>query len=166
MNIRTDQVEALLRQQEQAAKKTTPANSADFGAILASKMDSAPGVGAERPTPGAELRSAIVGRMLLADAEKISGSADAEEEATRQTLERASKALDTWDSYIDVLGKPGVGGLRKAYGLLEGLDAQVAALKQGAEPMLGKRPEVDGLISELEIMAVTEKFKFNRGDYS
>ena len=168
MNIRTDQVEALLRQQELAAKKAAPGTDAAFGATLAQQMElAAKGAGAKTTAQNTALPSGIVGQMLLTNAEKTSAPTDPVEQVMQQALDQASGALDMWESYVNALGKPGAeNNLREAYALLQGLDTQVSSLKRGAEPVLGQNPNLASLVNELEIMTATEKFKFNRGDYN
>ena len=165
MNIRTEQVEALLRQQELAAKKTAPTGEG-FGAALAQQVNLAgteKGTSATVPPPG--VQSGIVGQMLLAETEKT--AADPVEAVMQQAMSQASGALDMWDSYISALGKPGAdNSLRDAYALLQGVDTEVSALKQNAQPVLGQNPNLAGIINELEVLTATEKFKFNRGDYN
>lgn len=167
MNIRTNQVDALLRQGEQTAPKTTGNTDDGFEAALAAEMESASNAPASPPLSATGTRSALIGQMLLAEAEKISTSPEAGQ-AVRQTIEQASGALDMWESYVGVLGGPEAAGntLRAAYGLLDGLDARVTALKEEAQPVLGRHPGLADLIEEMQVMTAAEKFKLNRGDYS
>lgn len=165
MKIRTEQLDALFKQQELLAQKPTTAGKQDFGATLAQELGltQAEASSTTAPLPGAN--NPVIGQMLLDSTEK-SSTAGAEELVMQQVMEQASGALNTWDSYVGALGKTGQqGSLREAYGFLQGLDGQVAALKQGAMPVQGKNPGLDSLVQELEVMATTEKFKFNRGDY-
>lgn len=167
MNIRTDQLQALLRQQGLAAQKTSSGTGEGFEAALASQIElGSSDAGAQIPTTAPGVQAGIIGQMLLSTAEKTSAT-DSVEQVMRQALEQASGTLDMWESYANALGKPGAeGGLREAYALLQGLDAQVSTLKQGAEPVLGQNPNLASFINELEVMTATEKFKFGRGDYS
>lgn len=167
MDIRTEQVQALLRQQELSTKKAVPSTGTGFDAALAQQVGlggTEKGASTAAPLPG--MQSGIIGQMLLAESEKVS-STDPTELVMQQAFEQASGALDMWDAYVQVLGKPGAeNNLREAYGLLEGVDNKVAALKQSAQPVLGQNPNLAGIVNELEVLATTEKFKFNRGDYS
>ncbi|SDB17274.1 hypothetical protein SAMN05660653_00818 [Desulfonatronum thiosulfatophilum] len=85
-----------------------------------------------------------------------------------------SKAMDTfdnllsrWENYAHQLSADPQ-GLRNANGILEEISEQIGTLKanwpqQGSSQPLG--PELRGMLDELEVMAVTERIKFNRGDY-
>lgn len=167
MDIRTEQVHALLRQQEMTAKKAAPSTGTGFDAALAQQVGlggTDKGAPTAAPMPG--LQSGIISQMLLAESEK-SSSADPTELVMQQAFDQASGALDMWDSYVQVLGKPGAeNNLREAYSLLQGVDEKVSALKQSAQPVLGQNPNLASIVNELEVLATTEKFKFNRGDYS
>lgn len=166
MRIRTEQLDALFKQQELLAQKPATAGKQDFGATLAQELGLGQGAtgSSTMPLPGAN--NPVIGQMLLDSTEKTSAGDSDMEIVMQQVMEQASSALDTWDSYVGALGKTGQqGSLREAYGFLQGLDGQVAALKQGAQPVQGKNSGLDSLVQELEVMATTEKFKFNRGDY-
>lgn len=167
MNIRTENVEALLRQQEAAAKKASPGTGAGFDALLAKQMELASGQPTSPTIPPPGIQSHLISQMMLTHAEKTSATADPVEQVMRQAFDQASGALDMWDSYVSILGKPGEeANLRDAYALLQGLDTKVSGLKQDAQPVLGQNPNLATLINELAVMTATEKFKMNRGDYS
>lgn len=169
MNIRTEQLDALFKQQELLAKKPTGPGKEDFGATLAQELGLAPGTknSSKVPLPGAQ--NAVIGQMLLGATENTAASETDMEAAMQQALQQASGALDTWEAYAGTLGQAGKAGtqasLRDAYGLLQGLDSQVAALKQGSQALLGQNPGLASIVQELDVMTATEKFKFNRGDY-
>lgn len=57
------------------------------------------------------------------------------------------------------------GSLKQAYELLQGIDGQVAALKDSTTTLRGQSSGFDSLLNELEVLTTTEKIKFNRGDY-
>ena len=71
------------------------------------------------------------------------------------------------DRQVTTLGDAGKNGsLRQAYALLQGIDGQVASLKENTAGLRGQNPGLDTLVNNLEVLATTEKFKFNRGDYN
>lgn len=69
--------------------------------------------------------------------------------------------LDQWDDYAAALADP-EGGLKNAYGALDRIADGVAALKEG---QAGLDPGLKSIVDDLETLAATERFKFNRGDY-
>ncbi len=169
MNIRTDNVESLLKQQELQAKKPAAAKSGateGFGAAFAEQVALG---GADNDTQVdaslAGIQPSVVQQLLISGAENTAASE--ENMTTSQAFDRASGALDMWDSYVNVLRTSGTNGnLRDAYSLLEGVDAHVSTLKTEAEPLLKQNPQLASLVNELEVLSTTEKFKFNRGDYT
>ena len=93
--------------------------------------------------------------------------ADPTEDVLQDAFTQASGTLDMWDSYVSTLGDAGNNGsLRQAYALLQGIDGQVASLKENTAGLRGQNPGLDTLVNNLEVLATTEKFKFNRGDYN
>lgn len=170
MEINTEQLEALLRRQEQQAttarRQASPGGG--FDAILARQL----GGGAEQAgatggllPPGAA-QAGLISQLLLNGAEQ-SQAADPDAEILQEAFAQASGTLDLWDSYAKTLGSSADGGsLRDAYALLQGIDSQVARIRQNTVGVRGKNPGFDSLLNELEVMTATEKFKLNRGDYS
>ncbi len=168
MNIRTDNVESLLKQQELQAKRASAAQSGageGFGAVFAEQgiLGNA-GKNAQTEATTGAIEPNVVQQLLISEVEQSAASGEGMTKA--QVLDHAAGALDMWDSYVDALRTSGTdGNLRDAYSLLEGVDAHVATLKAGAEPVLEQNPQLAGLVNELEVLSATEKFKFNRGDY-
>lgn len=170
MEISTEQLEALLRQQEQQATAARrQADTSDgFEALLAQQL----GGGAELANaaggllpPGAA-QAGLISQMLLNGAEQEQ-TRDPDAEILQEAFAQASGTLDLWDSYAKTLGSSADGGsLRDAYALLQGIDSQVARIRQNTVGVRGKNPGFDSLLNELEVMTATEKFKLNRGDYS
>lgn len=169
MKINSEQLDALLRQQEQAAgaARKQSGKAGGFEAALAEQLGIGSGNGAPAAAPlppGAQ--TGLISQMLLGNVEENS-AVNPDEDLLREAFDQASGTLDMWDSYVNALGKPGAGeSLRDAYSLLQGIDGRVTELKQGTAGVRGRSPGFDSLLNELEIMTTTEKFKFNRGDYN
>ena len=168
MEIRTEQVQALLQQQEQVAKRQTSGTDAGFTALLANQMELAATQNTVRPdsVSGTGLQAGMVGQMLLASAENASPTANSTAPSMQQLFSQTSTALDMWDSYVAKLGDARSTSLRDAYSLLDGVDQQVSSLKQQAGSALSQNPQLASIVNELEVLTATEKFKLNRGDYS
>lgn len=161
MNIRTEQLDALRRQQEYTASKSVPEKGTSFADALARQLSTSTEDIQQQisvPPPGAQV--GVIGEMLIGSAANTSGGTTVE-----TVVQQTSGALDMWDSYADALSKSGTTDLRQAYSLLQGLDSQLTALKESAQPILGQNPELANIVNDLEVMTATEKFKFNRGDY-
>lgn len=107
MEINTEQLEALLRQQEQQAGtvRRQTGQSGGFDAILAQQL----GTGTEQAnaaasplSPGAA-QAGMISQMLLNGAGQ-SQAADPDAEVLQEAFNQASGTLDLWDSYAKTLG--------------------------------------------------------------
>ena len=163
MKVRMEELNALL-QQAQAAQKA-PSKGEGFEALLAKELRQ-PGGSAQGtlpPPPGAQ--TGVINQMLLEPSEQAEPG-DPLEDTLQLSLQQASGLLDSLNAYVNALSAHGAdGNLKAIYPLLEGLEQQMGALKQGAAPLEEKHAGLAALINELEVLTTTEKFKFNRGDY-
>ncbi|MBQ3058840.1 MAG: hypothetical protein IJD16_00785 [Desulfovibrio sp.] len=169
MNITTEQMEALLLRQSQQAGglPRQSGQSGSFEALLARQMNDeadASAVSGAFLTPGTA-QSGLISQMLLQSSEQ-SRAADADTQVLQAAFDQASGTLELWDDYARALSSSGQEtSLRDAYAMLEGIESQVSRLRQDTDSLRGRNPGFDSLLNELEVMTVTEKFKFNRGDY-
>ena len=170
MEIGTEQMDALLRLQEQQAAERSAKNQRpqqggmDFGAMLTDALGKgAQGTGGLKPLGGGQAE--MISQMLLGTTEE-SQATDPDSMVLMEAFSQASGTLDMWDKYAATLGQKGDKSLREAYSLLEGIDSQVAQLRESTAGMRGQNAGLDSLLNELSVMAATEKFKFNRGDYA
>ena len=113
------------------------------------------------PPPGAG-RTDLVRSMLLEGAEE-GKPVGAGEAVLGETFNQVAGALDVLDEYGASLGS--ARSLREAYSLLDDIDNRVAGLEKDADALRARYPALDSLLNELKILSVTEKIKFNRGDY-
>ena len=84
-----------------------------------------------------------------------------------KAMDEIADILDVAEEYGALLaGRNGSGevNLKSAYNLLEGISSSLAELKKSFSG-LENNPALAGIVNELEVMASTEKFKMNRGDY-
>ncbi len=163
MKITNDQYLEALKQQEQSrAKKTQP--GADFGEMLSREVDKSSGSGAQplaAPPPGAK----AYGAAALFNVEGVAPVTN-QNSSERDVMNAIDSLLSKWENYAENLAAPGAAqGLRQAYGVLEDISGQVSSLKKANPGMDQAHPDLKSMLDEIEIMTVTEKFKFNRGDY-
>ncbi|AMK10384.1 hypothetical protein [Pseudodesulfovibrio indicus] len=156
MKIRPDQIEGVQPEQSQrkgAAKQTDQA----FGDLL--NQEVARGESAASPQYVAPPQ--IVNPLIAAGAvAQVQPAADTGEQVAGQV----ESILDKWDSYAATLADPQA-GLKSAYGTLDEIAGEVAAIK-AEQPDLGStHPGLQSIVEELETLTAAEQFKFNRGDY-
>lgn len=162
MKIRSDQLDALLRQEQLTKPLVQPKES--FDSFLSQEMGNAAETASEAlPPPGA--RASGIDPLILSSLDGVAGTqAIQETELTQTIMTQMDGALSTFDSYAQTLSGQGAG--KNAWELLGSLDGQVAALRGNLSKLSPvAAPGLEGMVNELEVLAVTEKFKFNRGDY-
>ena len=175
MKIQNEQLEALLRQQELAARAAAGQKSDGnaFAAALAEQLSPTEDTSAASAQVGQTAQAsqaALISQMLLAeapDAQAATAAATASPAlpGLENAVSQAAGTLDMWDTYVQTLGAGDQGSLKQAYELLQGIDGQVAALKDSTTTLRGQSSGFDSLLNELEVLTTTEKIKFNRGDY-
>lgn len=164
MNIRTDYLESLKRL-EQSQKPSSVSGGEGFAAVFAQEIGRAEDMEA---LSSPAVRNATIDPSLFVntlnetDTEETVSSAD---DATllRMFTGQATDALHSWEEYAITLANGSTS--RAAWSALDGLDGQVQALKKTLANFSQTEPELESVVNELEIMAATEKFKLNRGDY-
>lgn len=167
MEINTTQLEALRQLQEQSSQ--TPRKSAGqntgFDAILNQQLGTGLPAGLGESAIAANEQAEIYSRIMLNQGDSAGEAEDPDTAVLMAAFDQASGTLNLWDSYARTLGTSTTGtALRDAWGMLQGIDAQVAQLRDN--PARAKSSALDSILNELEIMTATEKFKFNRGDYN
>jgi len=108
------------------------------------------------------LRLAGVRATIMGDREQQAAADDAV--LTEKLAGDLTATLGELDRYSAALGE-GSASLREAWGLLNSLDRNLAGLRQDMNRLSQPNAELDSMLNELEVLAATEKFRFNRGDY-
>lgn len=128
---------------EQSQRQTRKPVAADFQAHLARELDKA----AFRPDMPAEGQGAV---------------GEVDKARTTQALDRALGDLERYARRLE--GADPAMDLKEAYEVLQRISRTVDELRKGAaEP--GGDPLLRSMVDELNVLTVTETFKFNRGDY-
>ncbi len=153
MMIRPDQIEGVQPEQTQRKNNKAKEPGQAFGEFLnqeVAKGDAPQATAGIAPPP-------ILNPMIAAEA-----AAPVQKTVPGATVAgQVESILDKWDSYAATLAGP-QSGLKSAYGTLDEISSEVAALK-GGQPNLD--PGLKTIVDELETLAAAERFKFNRGDY-
>ncbi|MDR2055803.1 MAG: hypothetical protein LBQ10_08055 [Desulfovibrio sp.] len=167
MKIRPDQLNNLLPTQgvTTAAPGGQTKTRSVFDDILAEEQlraNAESGDSAAVPAPPGAGRTDLIRSMLLGGAEGEK-PVSSEEAVLNEAFNQVAGTLDVLDKYSISLGS--ARPLREAYSLLDDVDGRVAGLEKGADTLRAQYPALDSLLNELKIISVTEKIKFNRGDY-
>lgn len=164
MKINIDSLQQI-QQQEQTWNKSKT-NTDGFDRLLNQELEKTASSEARQlsaPPPGAK----TFGTAALQQA------APSTEQEVMSNIEGI---LSKWEDYAEQLGAPEAQeSLKQAYGLLEGISQDVKGVKSrleqleasaGADEEGEQYPGLKSLVDEIEVMALTEQYKFNRGDYS
>ncbi len=160
MKIRSDNTEALTRLQD--TKAGNRIETGTFEATLAQEVRKSDTTGVAE-TEASQATTRLQGVESLLPVEDLSPTDTSSEQEVMNTI---NTVLDKWESYAEALKtQDEASGLRQAYGMLETIRGDVANLKETLPQLGDDSSGLQSMVDELEILAVTEQFKFNRGDY-
>ncbi|MBQ7738068.1 MAG: hypothetical protein IJT59_00200 [Desulfovibrionaceae bacterium] len=173
MQITDTQMDEFLRIQMQSSNQATRQQSQatspnTFGNFLneaLTKQEQNQNNAAVSLLPHGTGQSEMISQMLLNPVNN-EASAHNEQSLLENTFSNASGTLDLWDSYTQKLGTYEQTDLRAAYSILESIGSKVEELKASASNLNVPNFGLNSLINQMDIMATTEKIKFNRGDYA
>ncbi len=172
MKIHPDQLEGILpgaSEQTGATGKPRSTGTA-FGDFLTQEVAKS-GEQTAKPTatlppPGGLGQLSALGALAATQQAAPAQATTQATQAEKAVMQTVETLLDKWDSYAQNLQSPSdEAGLKRAYGVLEDIDGTVKKLKGDNPDLSSQNPALHGMVSELEVMAVTERIKFNRGDY-
>lgn len=160
MKIHPDQLESVRLDQTTQTGRAAQSSTA-FGDILTQEVGKSGATGASTaatlpPPGGLGALSALVGMQEVEATDPAQATA---------VMDSVGGVLDRLDQYAQSLAGSS-GSLKEAYGALDGIDGAVRQIKADNPDLATRHPELHGLVSELEALSVTERVKFNRGDYT
>ena len=155
MKIHPDQIEGVQPEQTQRKNKAKVPGQA-FGDFLNQEVAKGDAPVAKGVTPPL-IANPLINVEATASVQRPGGAAKA-------VVGQVESVLDKWDSYAATLAGPQA-GLKSAYGTLDQIAGEVAAIRDGRPDLAATHPELNSIVDELETLAATEQFKFNRGDY-
>lgn len=159
MKIQNDPLRALLEQGE--AHRKPKADGTDFESMLAGELRGGPSAGTGAASSEQNVAALA---MQIRSVQELGGSEAADRSDSIYT-ESVDKLLNKWDLYSQALARPEAASLKEVNGLLDGMSEELSALKAALPKLEGSGAGLAGLVNELEVLTVTERIKFNRGDY-
>ncbi len=102
------------------------------------------------------------GLTAMQDKSTLNGS-DAEENIVEQIVTGIDTTLSEMESYFQSL--QGSSNLKQAWTNLENVSKQTGQMQDAYAQLTQKNASLASMLNNLEAMAVTETYKFNRGDY-
>jgi hypothetical protein len=165
MKIHPDQLEGVRLDPTTQTNRGIPSQTA-FGEILSEEMaktgaqSAVTGTASLPPPGGLGTLSALIGAQNVEATTQATQSESA-------IMEQMDSVLDKWDQYAQSLqGTQDSASLKQAYGVLDDIDSAVQGIKSANPDLAQTSPALQGMVSDLEAMTVTERIKFNRGDYT
>jgi len=158
MKIQPDQIVPV--QEAGKTKPARPAPATNFGEILANEVGAGQQAARASAPPPLSGMAGLAQAMAAQAATKVADVAD----ERQAVMDNVDGILNQWEKYSGQLAG-GQTGLRQAYGTLENIHSGVKRLRDEHPGLDGHSPQLSSLVNELEVMTVTEKIKFNRGDY-
>ena len=157
MKINPDQIKQI-QDQNQQQEKLKAKQTDDFARFLEQELTP------EKRSPDS---SAAVhldqSRMQTLHTQlKTQGLEQISNQSESEFMDRLEQILGQWENYSQQLQEEQ--HLRQSYATLQDISREIENLKQNSS-VSTLNPELENLLSELEIMSITEEIKFNRGDY-
>ena len=173
MKIQDELLTGIITDPQQLKKTGTAQPEGDFAALLEGELTQAqsaaqliPGLKDINPLTGLAGIEALAG---LQESAPLGGFSEQE----NRFMDELDDLLGVVDTYSMALAgqasageqlQPLQSGLKSAYNILDTISQKAQELK-GMLSEIGNNPVLAGIVNELDVMATTEKFKFNRGDY-
>lgn len=164
MKIHPDQLESVRLDQTTQTGRGTQSGTA-FGDILNQEVtksgtQATTGTASIPPPGGLGTLSALIGAQSVEATTPVT-------QAENAIMDKVDSVLDKWDQYAQNLqSTEGSASLKQAYGVLDDIDGAVQQIRGENPDLATKFPALQGVVSELEALTVTERIKFNRGDYT
>lgn len=149
MKIQTNGLESLLQNEQKKAEKAGQ-EASGFAGLLDQEVAKASG--SQANAAGALLPPLTSPLLATQGVEEVA-------EESGDAVAALDGLLDKWENYAAGLGSGQ--SLKQADGALQDLEAETARIKEMAQ----SDPGLSAVADELEVLAVTERTKFNRGDY-
>jgi len=149
----TRELERILPElQSTQTNKTQKENSVDFAKVLNEqfKIQEASAKGIEMPTSSNRSISGLSSMESIALGD-IPGALLTSMEGTMDIFTAYTKSLIT--------------DKKSAWAELDNVSVNLNSLRKSNPDLAVRNPEMDTMLNEMEVLATTEKFKFNRGDY-
>lgn len=160
MKIHNEQLQALQQQAEARGKQR---QEGVFDAILSEELNVAQ-PGQTAPAIPMQTSGPLLGAATDASASQ-SAMQKPESTVAAMVTDSINAMLGGLDEYAEILAAPQGADLRKAYGILQGMDKDLAALRESAPDLATRHAGLASLVDEISVIAKAETVKLNRGDY-
>lgn len=170
MKIRNDQLHALQESEVKRGKTQKSVEGFDdlFSRELAANPAQAEGGAAVSSSPQGTVGPLSIQNPALLEMQAALAPG-AMQSAGLGVLQEAADDMESMlsmlDDYAKQLALDGKADLRGAYTMLESVSGKINELKTRHPDMAKSHPGLASLIEEIDVLAIAETYKFNRGDY-
>jgi len=153
-------------QQGETRRKPSAGGAEGFDALLVEQLQKAGPCPGGMPGMSSAGSTAAALALQIQSVQMLGGvkTEEASEDADAFVFGRVNALLDKWDAYAANLAGSKE-NLREAFKMLQGMNDELKLLKDALPDFARQGSGLAALVNELDVMAVTETFKFNRGDY-
>ena len=162
MKITNEQLAALQELEPRRKKVDAPVG---FEALMAEQLNSTAPFGVASETSAETARVQGILAPTLMSQVGLGYAAQPEQPVLAGAGARLEDIFSSFEAYAGELGNDAEANLRTAYSALEKMTQDIAAFKQAYPNLAQSQPGLASVLNELDVLATTETFKFNRGDY-
>lgn len=159
MKINPEKIQGL--QNEQSQKQRVNQKDDTFGKLLSGELEKSGKPAQSASLPKSPVSGLLPGQILAMQESTQVGAAGAR---GSQLMDQLDGVMNNWDKYTVDLKSENT-SLREADGTLKEIENDLASLREKWPNLSTESPEMGSIVDEVEILAATERFKMNRGDY-
>jgi hypothetical protein len=161
MKIHADELKGLMEPEQQrksSSRQPGQAFEQMLNEALSPQTEQASGPAA-KPLGGASLDA--LHTQLRSGLTEAAGSGSSEGQPLLKSVDRV---LEQWEKYAEEL-QSSPSNLKQSYATLKEIGRNLDAVEAALQDQGGQDPALHPILNELQVMAVTEEIKLNRGDY-
>ena len=175
MKINSELERVLLGEQTKLQKKpASPDNSAakTFGSFFENELDVTSGAQAQTASSSSTAQANSLSNPLNLSTDRLASSTGAQAstapmneksvvESLVSGIQNMVEEMDTYSSSVQ-----NATGLKQAWANLSTMSQNIGAMQKDYAKLSNPNPSMGSMLNSLEVLTVTETYKFNRGDYS
>lgn len=171
MKINSELERVLLGEQAKSQKPAVSSGNAAanaFGNLLESELSVTNNAQVEKSSSEDIAQANKLSDSLVLSADPLASvtaskvSAD-EKNVVESLVSGINDTIEGMDAYSNSLQSPA--GLKQAWSSLNEMNQGIGAMQKDYAKLSNKNTSIGSMLNDLEVMGVTETYKFNRGDY-
>ena len=170
MKINTELERVLLGEQAKPQKKAAASDDSNiFGSLLDDELAVSKDVQTKTNSSENVTHSTALADPFALSANGMIGTvaastAAAEQDIVQSLVSGINGAIDGMNAYSQSVQNPA--SHKQAWSSLSAMNQSIGAMQKDFGKLSSQNPSLGSMLNDLEVMGVTETYKFNRGDYS